>query len=345
MKLAEFQQYLRKEKISVAFFSHPDPAITYFTQTIPSHAILTISPKITKLYLTSLDKKPKTKQFTVKNFTPNTKKELKNSKAKKVGINKTTMTVSQYENLKKYYPNAKFVDISKTIQQLRSSKTAKEKKCIAKACQITSNAFNELLKELQKKTLKTEQDVAEFVEKHFKKENAVAAFPTIAAMGKNAATPHHVTSNQPLTRGFLLIDFGAKYKNYCADMTRMIFLGTPTEKEQGWYDFLLEAQQASIAKVAENIPYADLDKTARTKLGKHQKYFTHSLGHGIGIEVHEDPTFSSDSKIQRDVPFTIEPGLYFPGKFGLRIEDTLIYNGKTTIFTTAPKELPHIKGF
>ncbi len=130
-------------------------------------------------------------------------------------------------------------------------------------------------------------------------------------------------------------------------MTRMIFLGKPTKKELDIYNFLLKAQQAAIKAAKVNKPYKALDVLTRKKLGKHEKYFIHSLGHGIGLEVHENPSFGIKThKILNNVPFTIEPGIYFPGKFGLRIEDTLVMKqNKPKILTIAPKKLPIIENW
>ena len=343
MKLAEFQLYLKKNNIGVAVFTHPDPCITYFTQMVPSHAVLCITPKKATFLITKLDKMKKVSGIDIQYFSKDWKKKL-SKKTEKLGVNKQSLTVSSLENMKKMFPKAKVVDVSSTLTKLRETKTKKEIQCISKACKITSNAFDALIQELPKKKLHTEQDVAFFLERHFQKEGGEVAFPTIAAVGKNAAIPHHVTSNALLQRGFLLIDFGAKYKNYCADMTRMIFLGKPSEEEKGWYNLLYTSQEDARLAVADGVKYSELDKTARKSLGKYEKKFIHSLGHGIGLEVHENPVFSN-GKVKHNVPFTIEPGIYFPGKFGLRIEDTVIFDGKLKVLTVASKKLPEIAGW
>ena len=122
------------------------------------------------------------------------------------------------------------------------------------------------------------------------------------------------------------------------------FLGTLTKKELGFYNLLLKAQQNTIKSVKESVKYEKLTATSKKLLGKYSKNFTHSLGHGIGVEVHENPVFSDSSKVKKNVPFTIEPGIYFSGKFGLRIEDTLYYDGKkVVVLTKASKELLQIK--
>jgi Xaa-Pro aminopeptidase len=344
MKLREFQSYLSSKKIDLSFFAHPDPTITYFTQMKPSYAFLLITPTTASLHLTKLDHKPTIKHITTKIIDKNWTTDLSNKKIKIVGINKETITLSFYEKLKKLYPRAKFVDIAEKLHQLRSQKTTDEIKKISEACKITSNAFNLVVSELSKNTLKTEQDVADFLEKKMRNQNGSLAFPTIVAMGKNAATPHHVTSNNKLNQGFLLMDFGACYENYCADMTRVVFLGKPNKSERTYYDLLLKSQQNAINEIEEKKSFMQLDKVARETLKDHSKFFTHSLGHGIGVEVHEAPTFSQKGQnIQKNQVFTVEPGIYFPNKFGLRIEDTILFNGKTKVLTTASKELISIK--
>ncbi len=341
MKLREFQSYLKKNNIDLAFFAHPDIVITYFTQMKPSYSILVITPKTATLHLTNLDSKPKITHVIIKNLKKGWDKELARTKAKAIAINKETLSVSQLEKIKKIFPKAKFIDVAKSLHELRAQKSPEEIKKIVKACQITTNAFNDLIKELPCKTLKTEQDVALFLEKSMRQQGGDIAFPTIVATGKNAAIPHHVTNTSPLRRGFLILDFGASYQHYCADMTRVLFLGKPSPEEAQWYSLLLKSQEAALSAVADNIPFSILDKISRKHLGKYSSYFIHSLGHGVGLEIHEAPSFFEDKQnvIKPNHVFTIEPGIYFPGKFGLRIEDTLVFNGKMKILTTANKDL------
>ncbi len=340
MKLSAFQEYLRRQHLGGAFFVHPDPTLLYFTQQPLSYGLLLVTPRDASLYITKLDQPRNSLGIMVKPLVKDWSKQLSSLKPKVMGINKTSLTVSWLEKLKKIWPTARFVDVSETLQELRQQKTPEEIQKITTACTLTTNSFTALLKELPKRTLHTEQDVALFLEKHVVQQGGEWAFPPIVAMGKNAAVPHHATSTQLLKRGFLLLDFGAKYQNYCADMTRVVFLGTPTAEEKKYYQLLLDAQQGASAAVQEDTSFHQLETIARKKLGKYAKNFTHSLGHGIGIEVHEAPVFSDKKQnVRRKVVFTIEPGIYFPGKFGLRIEDTLLFDGKTRILTKATKEL------
>ncbi len=345
MKLKQFQSHLQKEGIDLAFLIHPDPNIIYFTQMKPSFALLLITPSSAELYLSKLDLPPKVKGISVTFLQKDWEKKLANLKIKKIGICKSALSLQYAEKLKKIYPHAKLVDISSTLNQLRSQKTQEEIQKISKACSITSQAFNALTSQFSLKKCKTERDVAFFLEKFIRESDAELAFPTIVASGKNSATPHHVTSSAKLQKGLLQLDFGACYKNYCSDMSRVLYLGKPSKKENEHYELLHNAQVKPIREVAKNKPFTELDKISRKHLGKYSSHFIHSLGHGVGVEIHEAPTFSAEAKqtIKENHVFTIEPGIYFPGKYGIRIEDTLLFNGKAKILTTSPKELVMLK--
>ena len=346
MKLKEFQHYLKEHHIDLAFLVHPDINLTYFTGLKISYGYLAISPTKAVLFHTQLDTPPTIKNITKKLLQKSWEKSLPGRRPKVVGINKEVLTLASFERLKKLFPRAKFEDISGCLKELRAVKTPQELEYIKKACEISTRAFELTLAELNHKTLKTEQDVALFLEKKMREQGGEIGFPTIIAMGKNAATPHHVTSLAPLHKGFLLFDFGASYNHYCADMSRTVYLGSPSVSEREIYTLLQQSQQAPIKGVAEGKALLDLDKIARKILGKQATRFIHSLGHGIGLEVHEAPSFVKEVKVQQNVPFTIEPGVYFPGKFGIRIEDTLYWDGKRVcVLTQFTKDLIVLPGF
>ena len=316
----------------------------YLTQVKPSFAFLTITPSSANLYLTSLDEKPEITGVTIKKLKQGWEKALQ-KKVKKVGLNYGAITIEYFKKAKKMFPKAKFVDISKKLIELREIKTKEEIKSITKACKITDFAFNELLERLEKKKLFTEKEVALFLEKKIQEKGGGLAFPTIAAIGKNAAIPHYNTGHQKIKRGFLLLDFGASYNNYCSDMSRTIFLGTINKEERERYELLLNSQESAINKAKLGMRFNELDKEARKCLGKYSSYFIHSLGHGVGVDIHEKPSFAleSNQEIKANQIFTIEPGIYFPNKFGLRIEDTTIFNHKIRPLTKSTKELIKIK--
>jgi Xaa-Pro aminopeptidase len=345
MRIKDFKKIIKKKGVDATILLHPDINITYFTQISPSYAIFIVSQRSTELYMTSLDEKPNLKDVSVRSLKKGWENKLKNKRYQKIGLNYSSLTMVAFNKLKKIFPKAKFVDISKDLTELRSIKTEKEIGLIKKACNITDKAFESVLEKLEKGKLKTEGDVSRFIERKFKESGAELAFPSIVAMGKNAAIPHYCTGKQKLRKGFLLFDIGAKYKNYCSDMSRTIFLGTISQKEKNTYSNLIEAQKGAIKKASLGMKLSELDKDTRKSLGEHSSYFIHSLGHGLGVEIHEKPSFSEESKnkIAENQVFTIEPGVYFPGKFGLRIEDTTVFSGKLKRLTKSNKELVKIK--
>ncbi len=346
MKHAQLQQYLKTKNIDLAIFQDPDPTLTYLSEESLSHGLIAITKFKVYVYTTALDKPTFPQGITSRPYTKEWAKTLFPSKIKRIGINKEALTLHQYQQLRKAFPQASFIDVSKTLKTLRSQKHATEIKKVETACRITSDSFNALIKELPKGHLKTETDVAFFLEKYIRDRDCELAFPTIAAMGKNAAVPHHKTNTTSLQRGFLLLDFGARYKNYCADMTRVLFLGHPTPAEKKMYQSLKTAQQVGITFTKPGVDFKEVDEHVRSQLGKYKKTFIHSLGHGVGVEIHEDPFCRKGATINEGTIFTIEPGVYFPGKYGLRIEDTLVLeNGKPRVLTTASKELIEIPQF
>lgn len=345
MKLKEFQSHLRKEGIDLAFLIHPDVNIIYFTQQKSSFALLQITPSSASLYLTRLDQLPILRNISSSVLQKGWDKKLADSKVKKIGVNKSSLSLLYAEKLRKMYPRAELIDISSALNLLRAQKTPQEIKKIAAACAITSRAFNKLVDRFSAQKFKTEKDIAFFLDKYISGSGAEPAFPSIVASGKNSATPHHVTSSAKLSKGFLQLDFGAYYQNYCSDMSRILYLGKPAASEKEHFELLSEVQAASIKEITLRRPFSALEVFSRKRLGKYSSFFIHSLGHGVGIEIHEPPSFSPEAKniIEPNHIFTIEPGIYFRGKYGLRIEDTLLFQDRAKILTTAPKGLIRLK--
>ena len=339
MKLKLFQNWLKQEGIGIAVLTHSDYHFTYFTRIKPSMGCAFITPTKATILISSLDPKPVLKGIVVEKLEKNWDKKQYNMRIKKVGINKSSITVKFFEQLKKIYPTARFVDISEGLAKLRMVKTNTELMRLTKACRITDNTFKAVVKNI--KHLKTEQGLADFIQRKIEEQGAELAFPTIVASGRNSAIPHHQTSQGKLIKGFLMIDFGAKFEGYCADMTRMLYLGRPSRKERELYALLLKVQQQAINQVKLNLLYSQLDKSVRTALGKYSSQFIHSLGHGVGLETHESPRIGPESKdkVLKNSVFTIEPGIYFPGQFGIRIEDTVLFDGKVKVLTRSSKKL------
>ena len=157
--------------------------------------------------------------------------------------------------------------------------------------------------------------------------------------------PHYDSSGR-IGKGFLMLDFGAMYNGYCSDMTRMIYLGEASDRELSNYNLVLNAVLHCQNGVMEKRKFSDLYDLALENLGEKAEYFTHALGHGLGLDIHEPPSLYSEdkNKIQDNITFTVEPGIYFSGRYGIRIEDTVVVkNGKLKILTKSPKELTIIR--
>lgn len=174
------------------------------------------------------------------------------------------------------------------------------------------------------------------------------SFDTIVAAGKRGALPHGLASRQPIpTRGFVVVDSGVILRGYCSDLTRTVYVGKAGRVERGWYEAVLDAQLVGIAAVKAGVTAGEVDEATRSLLRKAKldKYFTHSTGHGVGLEIHEPPRLGSKQteELRAGMVVTIEPGIYIPGKGGIRIEDmVLVTPTGCEVLTPVGKELVEI---
>lgn len=250
----------------------------------------------------------------------------------------------RWQSMKKLLKVNTFQPGNDLIENLRIIKTDQELKLIIKAQRIAEKVFLEVRKNL--KIGKTEQEIAWEIEKLGHDYGAdTISFPSIIGFGSNSGSPHHQNSNRKLKKGeMVLIDMGMKYKGYCSDMTRMIFTAKPTPIQQKIYNLVLEAQETTIKKLKAGIMGSTADQWSRdiiTKAG-YGETFGHSLGHGIGLEVHESPNLSSgyNKAIPANTIVTIEPGIYLKNSFGVRIEDMVLVKGNKVInLTRIPKSI------
>lgn len=276
---------------------------------------------------------------------------------KTLGVEEDNLTVLEFKKVKKHFKNIKHFDVS----HLRSIKQEWEIQKIEKACQLGDLAFNYILKRI--KVGVTEKDIAGELEKFFKENGAEFSFPAIVAFGKDSSIPHHQTGDTKLgpstpfgrsgREGLIVIlDFGAKVDRYCSDMTRTIFFGRPSDKQRKIYKVVLEAQLKAAdfinmaIKNGKKITGKDVDKVAREYIKACDfPSIPHSLGHGIGLQIHEHPSLSPKSRdiLKEGMMFSIEPGIYIPDFGGVRIEDLYVYekNGLRQL-TTSPKEIIQI---
>src|SRR3989304_1944650 len=296
------------------------------------------------------------------------------TKCKRVGFEENDLKYGEYQEFKKWlkpivtdysssersesrsYPknynsiNGKFstssnnnklqlIPTKNLIEDLRVIKTEDEVKRIEKAQIISQNAFDILVKTI--KIDQTEAEIAEKLAQIIKSLGANGlAFESIVASGENSGLPHYVTDKKKVKHGeVLLFDFGAKYKDYCADLSRTIFIGKTSDRQRNIYHHVLTAQKRAIEIITSGIKASDVYNTANDYFKKHKldKYFLHGLGHGIGLDVHETPHLRSglptinDQLLTNGMVFSVEPGLYFPWG-GIRIEDLIVIkNGRAKV--------------
>ncbi len=220
------------------------------------------------------------------------------------------------------------VNCNELLSVLKMVKKEEELTKIKKACDIAYQAFLQTLPII--KAGVTEKQVKNHLENRMILLGAdKTSFDTIIAFGKNSAVPHHETGDTVLKNGqCVLMDFGCEVEGYCSDITRTLFVGEPDDKFLRVYDAVLGAKMLSEDKISSGISGVNADKIARdylTILGFGEN-FTHSLGHGIGLNIHERPYLSKKSSdlILEGMVFSVEPGIYFDGEFGVRIEDTVV---------------------
>lgn len=260
------------------------------------------------------------------------------ARARRIGINTSVVPVREFRELKKHMKGKRFFDISRLMLGLRQAKDEKEVAAIKRACRITDEIYRLLIRSFR---FRTEQQVIGFLRQEALKRGCELSFKPIVASGARASMPHYSGLGR-LGRGFCVIDFGINCGGYMSDMTRTIYLGRPTDAEKRLYSRLLAIQQKTIASVRSGMKAAALSLFARRELGPLEKLFIHGLGHGIGVQIHELPSISANSKDRMldGSIFTIEPGIYLPGKYGIRIEDdVLLRNSRPLILTKSPKEL------
>ena len=222
-------------------------------------------------------------------------------------------------------------------------KTATELARIQKACRITDAIFSTIVSGLQRKKWKTERELYAFIKTEIKKRKLKPSFDPIVVSGPHAGNEIHPKVTDAPLQGFLILDFGVIYQGQMSDMTRTVYIGLPSSKERSLYALLLRAQTESMQLLFPGGKCFMADLYARSILGKYQKYFIHTLGHGVGSRIHEAPrVFFKRTRpyVYENMAVTVEPGIYIKNKLGMRIEDTcaITRNGPVPL-TRSSKEL------
>jgi Xaa-Pro aminopeptidase len=240
--------------------------------------------------------------------------------------------------------NVRWQDETGLVESLRGIKSEAELVKMRHAAHLISDVFVQVVKVIRPGI--TELDLAAEVDFRMRKLGAEGpSFETIIASGPRAALPHARPTRKRLRRNELVVlDLGAILRHYCSDMTRTVYLGKAPKRVKTWYKAVLEAQAAAIQALSVEVEAGAPDLAARQVLDSFGlgKFFVHSTGHGLGIEVHEDPRLAAGQKrlLEAGMVVTVEPGIYMEGIGGIRIEDDVaIHKGRTEVLTTAPKEL------
>lgn len=245
----------------------------------------------------------------------------------KIGFEPLHMNVSDYERLIRRLKNVKLIPLGEELRMLRARKDRAEIVLMKKAAAIAGKAMGELARALRPGW--TEREAALFLETQARREGAEQiAFETIIASGENGAFPHAQPSRRKIRHGdFVVVDFGVRYRGYCSDETCTFAIGELTRDKKNAYRAVQRAHDEAIASIQAGAAAAQIDALARRTLGKkYSRYFVHGTGHGVGLEVHEAPRLAPGSQdvLQSAMALTVEPGLYYPGLWGIRIEDTVV---------------------
>ncbi|MBQ8936004.1 MAG: aminopeptidase P family protein [Oscillospiraceae bacterium] len=263
----------------------------------------------------------------------------------RIGIQEEYLTLLSFNSWRKTLGEGMtLVPAGQLVADLRAAKDEEELALMRKAQAITDRTFTEILNHVKEGV--TEQEIAALITYYHMKFGASKnSFDPIVASGPNGSMPHAIPSDKPIRKGeFVTMDFGSIYGGYCSDMTRTVAVGQPTEEMERVYHIVAEAQLKGIAAARAGVIGREVDKAARdiiTEVG-YGDYFGHGLGHSLGLEIHEDPGFRSGCKeaIPAGAVVSVEPGIYLPGRFGVRIEDVVVVREDgCEVMTKSPKQL------
>ncbi len=260
----------------------------------------------------------------------------------RIGFEEKYITYSNYRNMIMKFRIKEAIEGNDILDKLREVKNKKEVEYIETACNITDSCFLYLQDFI--KVGMTEKEIAFEIQKFFIENNADGvAFDSIVASGANTSMPHAVPTDKEIEYGDpILIDFGAKYQGYCADMTRMLFVGEIKDKYKEIYNIVLEAHDKALEKMKNGADTKAISNYVINEFKMYSYELIHALGHGVGLDVHEKPFFSPKNSyiLKNNMVVTDEPGIYLPGEFGVRIEDTiLINNSQPELLTKSNKNI------
>ena len=241
-----------------------------------------------------------------------------------VGFEENYVTYAKYKELIRKYKINNLVETEHIIEKQRMIKDDEEISHLIKACEITDNCFSYILTYI--KPGMTEKQIANEIEEYYKARTDGLSFETIVASGENTSKPHAVPTDRKIQeQDIITIDMGCKVNGYCSDMTRTFFVGSAPEYVKPVYDLVLKNQEQTIEEMKDGASTRLLTKMVDNDFRLNGYDLIHALGHGVGMEIHEAPyiNFRTDVPLKENMVVTDEPGIYVPGRFGVRIEDTI----------------------
>lgn len=280
---------------------------------------------------------------------------VKEEKIQRLGFEGDDLKVNELRGIKDYLTNVELVSFDKLIIKIREIKDEAEIDNLRTACKIADQCLAEIIKTVKPGI--SEKEIAFKIEFWLKEKGYDLAFYPIVAVDKNSAIPHYDTRNgnneKVKKNSIILIDYGAKFKNYHSDTTRMIFTGKPTDEMIGAYKALLKAQEQTIKRLKTDNNPVSIDQFCRQLINEGSTrrstpttdlpLYPHSTGHGVGLQIHEFPkiSFTSTDVLSPNQVVTVEPGIYLEGKWGMRIEDTVLIKekGQVEVLTRFNKKL------
>ena len=330
------------------FYISGEPNVAYFTGKKGNDCFLYVTQQ-DAFIITDFRYREMAQQFTwlqyYEQFSGKTVYDLLNSRTEqRIGIEKDRISYAQVLAFKEKCPSKEFVPLDDIVLKLREIKDDFEIEATRKACAVAMKAFDHMCEFLRPGL--TERQAAAELEYFMKKNGAEdLSFDTILITGAKTSLPHGVPGDDVIKKGdFVTMDYGCKVDGYCSDETRTVAIGSATQEMRDVYNIVLEAQLNACNNIKAGITGKEADSLARDIIEKagYGEFFGHSLGHGTGLEIHESPRYAqtNTSPIKAGTIVSIEPGIYLPKKFGVRIEDLALVTEKGIInFVTAPKEL------
>jgi len=360
-RIQQFTDYMEQHSLDVAMITSPIH-IYFFTgyYSDPHERFLGLlldrRAEVVTLFVPSLDVESVKQASFIEQLVPvldtddpyQLLREKIGGKVDKLGIEKNAINLIQYEQLQRCAVIGEFVDVAPFILSLRLIKSAAEIEIVRKAVSVVEHVLAEGVKKVKPGI--SELEVVAELEYQMKVFGAERpAFETTVLTGVRSALPHGRPNQTKIKRGdYLLFDLGVFVSGYCSDITRTFVVGEANKEQQRIYETVLRANLKAIDSVQAGLEIGQLDREARKVIEQSGfgVYFTHRVGHGLGLDIHENPSIHQQNqlKIEPGMLFTIEPGVYIPELGGVRIEDDIVVNkeGKAEVLTTYPKTLQYL---